>query len=76
MSGIAAGHDSVRSSPRLTKHSKHLVRGYLLAFKEELKTVKDPEGLINAMKKKFPSAGLLLALERGAKANVERRQTN
>jgi hypothetical protein len=48
----------------------------LLAFKEELKTVKDPEGLINAMKKKFPSAGLLLALERGAKANVERRQTN
>ena len=49
---------------------------YLLAFEEELKTAKDPEGLINAMKEKFPSAGLLLALERGAKANVERRQTN
>jgi len=49
---------------------------YLLAFNEELKTAKDPEGLINAMKEKFPSAGLLLALERGAKANVERRQTN
>jgi len=44
---------------------------YLLAFNEELKTAKDPEGLINAMKEKFPSAGLLLALERGAKANVE-----
>jgi len=49
---------------------------YLLTFKEELKTAKDPEGLINAMKEKFPSAGLLLALERGAKANVERRQKN
>src|SRR3984893_11031216 len=49
---------------------------YLLVFKEELKTAKDPVGLINAMKEKFPSAGLLLALERGAKANVERRQAN
>jgi glyoxylase-like metal-dependent hydrolase (beta-lactamase superfamily II) len=49
---------------------------YLLAFQEELKTAKDPQGLINAMKERFPSAGLLLALERGAKANVERRQTN
>jgi glyoxylase-like metal-dependent hydrolase (beta-lactamase superfamily II) len=49
---------------------------YLLAFNEELKTAKDPQGLINAMKEKFPSAGLLLALERGAQANVERRQTN
>ena len=45
---------------------------YLLAFNEELKTAKDPEGLIDAMKKRFPSAGLLLALERGAKANVIR----
>ena len=44
---------------------------YLLAFNEELKTAKDPEGLIDAMKEKFPSAGLLLALERGAKANVK-----
>jgi glyoxylase-like metal-dependent hydrolase (beta-lactamase superfamily II) len=44
---------------------------YLLAFNEELKAAKDPEGLINAMKEKFPSAGLLLALERGAKANVK-----
>jgi glyoxylase-like metal-dependent hydrolase (beta-lactamase superfamily II) len=49
---------------------------YLLAFNEELKAAKDSEGLISAMKEKFPSAGLLLALERGAKANVERRQTN
>jgi glyoxylase-like metal-dependent hydrolase (beta-lactamase superfamily II) len=49
---------------------------YLLAFNEELKTAKAPEGLINAMREKFPSAGLLLALERGAKTNIERRQTN
>jgi len=48
----------------------------LLAFEEELKTAKDVDGLINAMKEKFPSADLLLALEQGAKANVERRQTN
>ena len=49
---------------------------YLLAFEEELRTAKDPESLINAMKRKFPSGGLLLALERGARANVERRPTN
>ena len=43
---------------------------YLLAFKEELRKAKDPDGLINAMKERFPSADLLLAIERGAKANV------
>ena len=49
---------------------------YLTAFEEELKTAQDPQSLIIAMEGKFPSAGLLLALERGAKANVERRQSN
>ena len=44
---------------------------YLLAFEKELKAAKDPEALINAMKERFPTAGLLLALERGAKANVK-----
>jgi glyoxylase-like metal-dependent hydrolase (beta-lactamase superfamily II) len=44
---------------------------YLLAFDEELKKAKDPDGLINAMKKRFPSADLILAVERGAKANVK-----
>jgi hypothetical protein len=43
----------------------------LLAFEKELTEAKDPEGLINAMKKRFPTADLLLALERGAMANVE-----
>jgi glyoxylase-like metal-dependent hydrolase (beta-lactamase superfamily II) len=44
---------------------------YLLVFEEELKKARDPDSLINAMKEGFPSAGLLLALERGAKANVK-----
>jgi hypothetical protein len=42
-----------------------------LAFDEELKKAKDPEGLINTMRERFPSADLLLAIERGAKANVK-----
>jgi hypothetical protein len=42
-----------------------------LVFEEELKKAKDPDSLINVMKERFPAAGLLLALERGAKANVK-----
>jgi len=38
---------------------------YLLAFEEELKKAENPDSLINAMKEKFPSADLLLAIERG-----------
>jgi hypothetical protein len=49
---------------------------YLLAFEEELKKAKDPDSLIHAMKERFPSADFLLALERGAKANVKPSQTN
>src|SRR5882762_572328 len=45
--------------------------GYLLVFEEELTKAKDPDGLIKAMKERFPSAGLLLAIERGATANVK-----
>src|SRR4029077_1625146 len=44
---------------------------YLLAFEEELKKAKDPDSLIKAMKERFPSADLILAVERGAKANVK-----
>jgi len=44
---------------------------YLLVFEEELKSAKDPGGFIEAMKKRFPSADLLLAIERGAAANVK-----
>ena len=44
---------------------------YLFAFEEELKKAKDPDTFITTMKERFPSADLLLALERGAKANVK-----
>jgi glyoxylase-like metal-dependent hydrolase (beta-lactamase superfamily II) len=44
---------------------------YLLVYEEELKEAKDPDGLIKAMKEQFPSADLVLAIERGAKANVK-----
>jgi hypothetical protein len=41
---------------------------YLLAFEEELRRAKDADSLISSMKEQFPSADLLVALERGAKA--------
>jgi glyoxylase-like metal-dependent hydrolase (beta-lactamase superfamily II) len=44
---------------------------YLLVLEKELKTAKDSDSFINTMKERFPSADLLLALERGAKANVK-----
>jgi len=44
---------------------------YLLVFEEELKSAKDPRGFVEAMKTRFPSADLLLAIERGAAANVK-----
>jgi glyoxylase-like metal-dependent hydrolase (beta-lactamase superfamily II) len=44
---------------------------YLLVFEEELTKAKNPGALIEAMKERFPSAGLLLAIERGATANVK-----
>jgi glyoxylase-like metal-dependent hydrolase (beta-lactamase superfamily II) len=44
---------------------------YLLIFDEELKKAKTPDNLIEAMKEQFPSADLVLAIERSAKANVK-----
>jgi glyoxylase-like metal-dependent hydrolase (beta-lactamase superfamily II) len=44
---------------------------YLLIFEEELKKAKEPDDLVAAMKEQFPSADLVLAIERGAKANVK-----
>jgi hypothetical protein len=46
-------------------------KNYLLAFEEELNKAKDPDSLINTMKKRFPSADFFLAIERGAQANVK-----
>ena len=67
---VVPGH-SKAGAPLDASTAVNFTERYLLAFNEELKTAKDQEGLINAMKRKFPSAGLLLALERGAKANVK-----
>jgi len=44
---------------------------YLLAFEQELAKATDPDSLVRAMKDRFPSADLLLAIERGAAANVK-----
>jgi len=44
---------------------------YLRVFEEERNKAKDAEGLIKAMKARFPSADLFLAIERGAAANVK-----
>src|SRR5260221_4272893 len=43
---------------------------YLFVFEEELQKAKEPEGLVKAMKENFPSSDLVLAIERGAQANV------
>ena len=72
---VVPGHSKVGATLD-TSTAVDFTESYLLAFEGELQTAKDSEGLINAMKARFPSAGLLLALERGAKANVERKQTN
>jgi len=45
---------------------------YLSVFEEELQKAKQPDGLVKAMKENFPSSDLLLAIERGAEANVKR----
>jgi len=44
---------------------------YLRVFEEERNKAKNPDGLIKAMKARFPSADLFLAIERGAAANVK-----
>jgi glyoxylase-like metal-dependent hydrolase (beta-lactamase superfamily II) len=67
---VIPGHSKV-GAPLDASAAVDFTEKYLLAFEEELKKAKDPEGLVRAMKEKFPFADLLLALERGAKANVK-----
>jgi len=64
------GHSKV-GAPLDASTAVDFTENYLLVFEEELKKAKDPDSLINAMKERFPSADLLLAIERGAKANVK-----
>src|SRR3989442_4546173 len=66
---VIPGHSKV-GAPLDATTAVDFTENYLLVFEEELKKAKDPDSLINTMKERFPSADLLLALERGAKANV------
>jgi glyoxylase-like metal-dependent hydrolase (beta-lactamase superfamily II) len=67
---VVPGHSKV-GVPLDASAAVDFTENYLLVFEEELKKAKDPDSLINAMKERFPSADLLLAIERGAKANVK-----
>src|SRR5580704_12682380 len=67
---VIPGHSRV-GAPLDASTATDFTEHYLLVFEEEFKKAKDPDGLINAMKERFPSADLLLAIERGAKANVK-----
>src|SRR6202166_2922655 len=67
---VIPGHSKVGASLDAST-AVDFTESYILVFEEELKKAKNPDSLINTMKEKFPSAGLLLAIERGAKANVK-----
>jgi glyoxylase-like metal-dependent hydrolase (beta-lactamase superfamily II) len=72
---VIPGHSKV-GAPLDASTAVDFTENYLLGFEEELEKAKDPDSLINAMKERFPAADLLLAIERGAKANVKPGQTN
>src|SRR5438128_9110163 len=67
---VIPGHSKVGASLDAST-AVEFTKNYLLVFEEELKKAKDPDSLINTMNERFPSADLLLAIERGAKANVK-----
>jgi glyoxylase-like metal-dependent hydrolase (beta-lactamase superfamily II) len=69
-SAVVPGHSKV-GAPLDASSAVDFTEKYLLAFDEELNKAKDPASLIDAMKERFPSADLLLAIERGAEANVK-----
>jgi glyoxylase-like metal-dependent hydrolase (beta-lactamase superfamily II) len=67
---VIPGHSN-NGAPLDATSAVTFTEGYLLVYEKELKKAKDPDGLIKAMKEQFPSADLVLAIERGAKANVK-----
>ncbi len=67
---VIPGHSKV-GAPLDATTAVDFTERYLLVFEEELKKAKGPESLAKAMKDDFPSADFILALERGAKANVK-----
>ena len=69
-SAVIAGHS--KSGAQLDASTAvDFTETYLRVFEEERNKAKDPDGLIKAMKARFPSADLFLAIERGAAANVK-----
>src|SRR4029077_19144633 len=67
---VIPGHSKV-GAPLDANTAVDFTENYLVVFEGELTRAKDPDGLMNAMGGRFPSADFLLALERGAKANVD-----
>jgi glyoxylase-like metal-dependent hydrolase (beta-lactamase superfamily II) len=67
---VIPGHSKV-GAPLDANTAVDFTERYLAVFEEELKKARDPDSLIKVMKERFPSADLLLALERGANANVK-----
>jgi glyoxylase-like metal-dependent hydrolase (beta-lactamase superfamily II) len=67
---VIPGHSKV-GAPLDVSTALDFTENYLLVFEEELRNAKDADSLINTMKEEFPSSDLLLAIERGAKANVK-----
>jgi glyoxylase-like metal-dependent hydrolase (beta-lactamase superfamily II) len=72
---VVPGHSKV-GTPLDATTAVDFTETYLMAFDEELKKAKDADSLVSAMKARFPSADFVLALQRGAKANVKPQQTN
>jgi glyoxylase-like metal-dependent hydrolase (beta-lactamase superfamily II) len=68
---VIPGH-SKAGAPLDATSALNFTEKYLVVFEGELERAKDPDDLIKAMKEKFPSSGLLLAIDRGARANVKR----
>jgi glyoxylase-like metal-dependent hydrolase (beta-lactamase superfamily II) len=67
---VIPGHSKV-GAPLDSSTAVNFTENYLLVFEEQLKIAKDADNLVNTMKEKFPSADLLLAIERGAQANFK-----
>jgi len=67
---VVPGH-SKAGAPFDASTAVDFTQTYLLAFEEELTKATNPDSLVRAMKERFPSADLFLAIERGAAANVK-----
>ena len=67
---VIPGHSKV-GAPLDASTAVDFTERYLVVFEEELKRAENPEGLVESMKARFPSADLILSVERSAKANVK-----